>query len=222
MDDFKYATLYVTGICSVLGVASLAFLPSNIGATLCYLLALIPIAFIAVGSTAPGIIAGGLASLKGTSDDKDRREERICRHEAAHFLCGYLCGLPVKNYQITDEGFPCVEFHVSGEENAVSAKRNLSREEIAALSIVAMSGSVAEAMAFERARGGENDLIELNGLFRRSEEFMGAQKQQDYTRWGALAAYQLIKANVGAYEDLVKAFREKKNVAECVAIIESS
>merc|ERR1719273_2380470 len=46
------------------------------------------------------------------------------------------------------------------------------------------------------------------------------QKQQDLTRWGALAAYQLITANKEAYERLVKAFREKKSVAECVSIIE--
>ena len=35
MDDFKYATLGVTVGCSVLGVAALALLPENIGATVC-------------------------------------------------------------------------------------------------------------------------------------------------------------------------------------------
>lgn len=222
LDDFKYGTLYVVGTCSVLGVGSLAFLPPNIGATLCYFFALIPILFIGIGSTSPGIIAGGLAALKGTKDDKDQRDDRVCRHEAAHFLCGYLCGLPIKNYRITDDGFPCVEFHSSAEDDGATSRRELSQEEIAALSVVAMSGSVAEAIAFGKARGGENDLLELNAAFRRCEEFMGAQKQQDLTRWGALAAYQLLKGNEGAYEGLVKAFREKKSVAECVAVIESS
>ena len=59
LDDFKYATLYVTGGCSIIGVAALAFLPENIGATVCYLVALIPILFLGVGSTAPAAIANG-------------------------------------------------------------------------------------------------------------------------------------------------------------------
>lgn len=217
MDDFKYATLYVTGLASVLGVASLAFLPPNIGATFCYFFALIPILWIGVGSSAPGIIAGAVASLKGTKDDQTQQLDRVCRHEAAHFLCGYLCGLPVKNYQVSSsDAIPRVEFH-----EATTMKKELSREEVAILSIVALSGSVAEVLALGQARGGETDLMELNGFFRRSEEFMGAQKQQDYTRWGALVAYQLIMANRGVYENLVQAFKDKKSVEECIAIIES-
>jgi hypothetical protein len=43
LDDFKYATLYIVGGSSVAGVASLAFLPENVGAAFCYLFAVIPI-----------------------------------------------------------------------------------------------------------------------------------------------------------------------------------
>ena len=177
LDDFKDATIAVTLGSTVLAIGSLVLLPQNIGATLCYLFALIPVAFIAVGSSAPGLIAAGIAATQGTADDQEKREDRICRHEAAHFLCGYLCGLPVKSYEITDTGFPCVEFHSSGEGEA--AGRELSQEEIAALSIVAMSGSVAEALSLGEAKGGENDLLQLDQFFRRSKEFIGAAKQQE-------------------------------------------
>ena len=64
------------------------------------------------------------------------------------------------------------------------------------------------------------DLLELEGLFRRSEEFLGAQARQDLTRWGALTAYNLIQKNQDKYEKLVEAFKQKKSVAECVAAIE--
>merc|ERR1712038_1459979 len=101
-----------------------------------------------------------------------------------------------------------------------AAGRELTMEEIAVMSVVAMSGSVAEAMKFEEAKGGGNDLLELNGLFRRCEEFLGASKQQDLTRWGALAAYNLLNGNKDAYEKLVVAFKEKKTVSECIAVIE--
>jgi len=221
LDDFKMSLLYVTIGSSIGAVASLV-VGGNIGSTLCYLFALIPIIFVGIGSSAPGIIAAGIQATRGTSEDEQVRNDRICRHEAGHFLCGYLCGLPVKNYEITDTGFPCVEFHPSTDMSAVNAQRELSQEEIAALSVVALSGSVAEALTYEEAKGGQNDLLELEGLFGRSKQFIGAAKQQDLTRWGALASYQLIKANMDKYEKLVQAFKDKKSVAECIAVVEGN
>lgn len=222
LDDFKDATIGVVGVSTVLAIGSLAFLPENIGATLCYLFALIPVVYLGIGSSAPGLIAGPIAALKGTADDPSQKEDRICRHEAAHFLCGYLCGLPVQSYDINQEGFPSVAFHASSDPGLVTAPRELTREEIAALSVVAMSGSVGELFQFDVAKGGQNDLIELNAFFRRSKEFLSAQNQQDLTRWGALQAYNLLRENMNAYEGLVEAFKQKKSVAECVQIVESN
>lgn len=218
LDDFKYATLWVTGGSTIAAILSLAFLPPNIGATLCYFFALIPVLFLGIGSSAPGIIAGAIASTRGTADSAEQKMDRICRHEAGHFLCGYACGLPIKGYSLLEEGIPCVEFHPSSEGDT---GREFSADEIAALSIVAMSGSVAEALALGTAKGGENDLLELDRLLRRSEDFVGAQKQQDLTRWGALQSYNILKANEDKYEALVQAFKEKKSVADCVAVMES-
>lgn len=218
LDDFKDATIAVVAVSSVVGVGSLVFLPENIGAGVCYFAALVPILWVGIGSSAPGILAGLIMTTKGTEDDKIERENRICKHEAGHFLCGYLCGLPIRSYQTNDLGFPCVEFHPSKEGEAKG--REFTEEEISALSVVALSGSVAEVLEFGEAKGGDNDLIELNGLFRRSKEFIGAQKQQDLTRWGALAAYNIINANKEKYDRLVIAFREKRTVVECIAAIE--
>lgn len=219
LDDIKDATIAVTLGSTALGIAALALLPENVGATVCYLVALVPVAFLGIGSTSPGIIADGIAMLKGTADDQVKKDERVCRHEAGHFLCGYLCGLPIRSYSITDLGYPCVEFHTTSSGPATG--RELSAEEIAALSVVAMSGSVAEVLSYGEAKGGENDLIELENIFKRSKEFIGSEKRQNLTRWGALTAYNLINANKDKHEKLVEAFQQKKTVAECVAAVEA-
>jgi len=218
-EDFQDLTIAVVLGSTLAGILSLAFLPDNIGATFTYLFALIPIGFIAIGSTSPGIIAAAIKFARGDGGDDDNSEqkERICRHEAGHFLCGYMCGLPIKSYAVSpDTGVACVEFHTSG------TGRELSEDEINALSVVAMSGSIAEIMKYGKATGGENDMLELDSCFRRSKEFIGSAKQQDLTRWGALSSFTMIKTNMSKYEGLVQAFKEKKSLSECVSIIEGS
>lgn len=111
-----------------------------------------------------------------------------------------------------------MEFHPSSESKQ---QREFTKEEIATLAVVALSGSVAEVLTFGKAFGGEGDLMELERLFRRSEEFIGTQKQQDLTRWGALTAYNLIQSNMVKYEKLVESFSMKKSIAECIASIEA-
>jgi hypothetical protein len=221
LDDFKDLTVAVVLGSTLLGILSLAVLPENVGATFTYLFALIPIGFIGVGSVAPGAIAGVIKSSREDKDSADTQRERICRHEAGHFLCGYLCGLPIKSYEISaDTGVACVEFHTSG--SSVPLIKELTDDEIAALSVVAMSGSVAEIFEYGKATGGQNDLLQLQDCFRKSKEFIGAAKQQELTRWGALQSYNFLNSNKDKYEALVQAFKAKKSLAECVSVIEGT
>lgn len=217
LDDFKYATLWVTGGCSVVGIGALAFLPPNIGATVCYLVALIPILFLAIGSTAPVIIANAIASLKGGSgsagDDGVSAQDRICRHEAAHFCCGYWSGLPIAGYSV-EEGAARVEFAV--------ASNQYSSTEVAALSVTALAGLVGEAAKWEKVLPGTGtaDLMQLEDVFRKSSDFLGAAAQQDLTRWGALTATLLLRQNAQAYEKVVEAFARQAPLEECIALLE--
>mmetsp|Transcript_9848 Transcript_9848/g.21965 ORF Transcript_9848/g.21965 Transcript_9848/m.21965 type:complete len:299 (-) Transcript_9848:487-1383(-) len=110
LEDFQDATIAVVAGSTVSAVASLVFLPENVGATLCYFLALVPILWIGIGSSAPGILAGLIMSVRGGTDGGEDRLDRVCRHEAGHFLCGYLLGLPIRSYSIDDAtGVPKVE-----------------------------------------------------------------------------------------------------------------
>lgn len=220
LDDFKYATLYVLGGSAVAGVASLAFLPENIGPALCYVFALLPILFLGIGSTSPVIIANAIAAIKGTDgDDKSvSLQERICRHEAAHFCCGYWCGLPVAEYAI-EEDVARVEFGC--DTTSSNNRRGLSTQQVNGLAVTALAGTVGEALKWQSAEGAKNDLIQLENVFQQSEEFIGAAAQQDLTRWGALTAAMLLKNNAETYEKVVQAFSRQASVEECIAILES-
>lgn len=218
LDDFKYATLYVAGGSAVLGVMALAFLPPNIGATICYLVALIPIVFLGVGSTAPQLIANAIASIKGGGDGASgvSQKDRICRHEAAHFCCGYWCGLPIQDYSTSEGGNPRVEFGVTPSE-----ARGYSATQVAALAVTSLAGSVGEALAWGTARGAAQDLMALQQVFGRASDFYGAAAQQDVTRWAALTATLLLKQNAAKYEQVAQALQRNAPVEECVRILET-
>ena len=234
LDDFKYATLAVTAGCTILGVASLALLPPNIGATVCYLLVLIPILFLGIGSTAPAVIANAIAALKKigknnkSSDNGNNKHnegtlrERMVRHEAAHFCCGYWCGLPIRDYSTAENNVACVEFAVSPSNTQQQQQQQYSPTQVAALTVTALAGLVGEAKQWPKASAGAaDDLWQLqNAVLGRSSEFLGAAQQQDLTRWGALTASLLLKQNAVAYEKVVEAFGRQAPLEECIALLE--
>ena len=74
-EDFQDLTIAVVLGSTVLGILALAVLPPNVGATLTYLFALIPIGFVGIGSVAPGIIAGAIVSARGGGRQGGRRCE---------------------------------------------------------------------------------------------------------------------------------------------------
>lgn len=51
------------------------------------------------------------------------------RHEAAHFLTGYLCGLPIKSYK-ADGGTTLVEFYDSAEGDMGGRALKFTPEEV--------------------------------------------------------------------------------------------
>ena len=215
LDDFKYATVAVLAFSAVSGVASLALLPPNVGATFCYFFALLPILFLGIGSSAPQLIANVLAKMKGEGDASTgqvSRQERVCRHEAAHFCCGYWCGLPIQGYSVRDD--------VSYVEFGVKTDNRLSSTEVAALSVCALGGLVGEATKFGKAEGAGEDLLALQGIFQKSEEFIGSAAEQDLTRWAALTAGLLLRQNAEAYEKVVDAFQRQAPIEECIGILE--
>lgn len=146
------------------------------GVLISYAFYLLPILFVAVGSSAPSLITDSLATLKGRDDS-----ERIYRHEAAHLVAGYLCGLPIIQYQL--DGQPQVEFQDDGARN---------RDAIETLAAVALAGAVAECYYFGSAKGVQGDLKALQRILDSADPPYTPDQQRAATRRAVVNAYTLL------------------------------
>ena len=147
-----------------------------------YLLAGVPIAILAIGSTAPGILFLPIEAFRAATaneEEKRLRSQRVCKHEASHLLCAYVLGLPIQEVASGEKGPRVVVY----DEEAVQQPGVLVQQsQVDALAVVAMSGLMAEADAYGKALGASEDLKLLGGILLRCSPPLPAQKQQDVTR----------------------------------------
>ena len=142
----------------------------------------IPILFLSIGSVAPGLIVGLVSRIEDGKEGKGGNVDatgvnRRVRHEAAHFLVGWLLGLPIADYSVEDQT-SLVEFHPT-QNGELQPGQRLAKGEVDKMCVVALSGAVGEALHFDSAFGGGQDLQTLQRLFLMSEERINAQQQQD-------------------------------------------
>ncbi|KAK1315197.1 hypothetical protein QJS10_CPA06g00571 [Acorus calamus] len=86
----------VVGTTGFLGVIA-GQLPGDWGFFVPYLIGSISLVVLAVGSISPGLLQ---AAIGGFSSFFPDYQDRIARHEAAHFLVAYLLGLPILGYSL--------------------------------------------------------------------------------------------------------------------------
>merc|ERR1719163_1918679 len=134
--DLKTLTVGAFAASAVIGVGGSIIGGDTGGAVywVTYLGAGIPLGLIAVGSVAPGLIGGTIAGIKWKLDPTNTQERRV-RHEAAHMLCGYMCGLPLAGYDAGEGAAPQCEFFDRRDGNyddgkAYEKKRAFTMEEV--------------------------------------------------------------------------------------------
>lgn len=166
------------------------------------------------------------------------RRSAVARHEAGHFLCAYLLGLPVQACELnpvrsmlaTDPNLQLrvgTVFHSPAIE-ALRDGRRARDEDVDSACIVLMGGIAAEAMLNGSAEGGLSDERALQSLVNAhhvaQEPAAGAldvREVRSRARWAAASAVLLLRDHRDAFDALDVALREGRSVSECVEAIEA-
>lgn len=206
----------VVGITGFLGVLA-GQLPGDWGFFTPYLIGSISLVVLAVGSTSPGLLQ---AAIQGLSSFFPDYQERVARHEAAHFLLAYLLGLPILGYSL-DIGKENVNLIDQRLEKLIYSGQ-LDAKELDRLAVVAMAGLAAEGLQYDKVVGQSADLFSLQRFINRTKPPLSQDQQQNLTRWAVLFAATLIKNNKAIHEALMAAMSKKATILECIEAIENA
>ncbi|XP_020089673.1 uncharacterized protein LOC109711162 [Ananas comosus] len=206
----------VVGTTGFLGVIA-GQLPGDWGFFVPYLLGSISLIVLAIGSISPGLLQ---AAIGGFSSFFPDYQERIARHEAAHFLVAYLIGLPILGYSL-DIGKEHVNL-VDERLQELIYSGQLDDKELDRLAVVSMAGLAAEGLKYDKVVGQSADLFTLQRFINRSKPQLSKEQQQSLTRWAVLFACSLLKNNAATHEALMSAMSKKASVLECIQAIENA
>ncbi|EKX50231.1 hypothetical protein GUITHDRAFT_151256 [Guillardia theta CCMP2712] len=227
-EDLKKLTVGAFASSAIIGVLGTAIGGETGGFVywLTFLGASIPLVLVGVGSVAPSLIGGVISGLQWQFDKTNTMERRI-RHEAAHILAGYMCGLPIEGYEV--EPMPMCKFYDRREGNiddveAWKKARPFNEEEVDKLAVVCLSGVMGELSLYERAAGGQQDLEQLQEVYFRaeSEKLRNNRVREETTRWGAMKARTLLEENNDSFMRLCKQLEKGASIEECIASIEAA
>ncbi|XP_075494049.1 uncharacterized protein LOC142531710 [Primulina tabacum] len=207
----------VVGTTGFLGVIAGQILPGDWGFFVPYLIGSISLVVLAIGSISPGLLQ---AAIGGFSSFFPDYQERITRHEAAHFLVAYLLGLPILGYSL-DIGKEHVNLIDERLEKLIYSGQ-LDAKELDRLAVIAMAGLAAEGLQYDKVVGQSADLFTLQRFINRSKPQLSKDQQQNLTRWAVLFSASLIKNNRVLHEALMSAMSKKATVLECIEAIEKT
>ena len=136
-----------------------------------------------------------------------QEQERICYHEAGHFIVAYLSGLGIDEYRIDGEYDSGLSIDT---QNVVMGNALMC----------AMAGTVAEFLRFGDCTGGEVDIgIALDAL--RQSDVKRKDEINAYLRFGTLKALALLRLYRDALDDIAVKMAEDASVFELVRVIEN-
>ncbi|KAM0842248.1 hypothetical protein ACQ4PT_058487 [Festuca glaucescens] len=210
---FLFTVVGTTGFLAVLA----GQLPGDWGFFVPYLTGSISLIVLAVGSISPGLLQVAIGSFSSVFPDY---QERIARHEAAHFLISYLTGLPILGYSL-DIGKEHVNLVDKQLEKLIYSGK-LDQKELDRLAVITMAGLAAEGLEYDKVVGQSADLFSLQRFLNRTKPPLNKDQQQNLTRWAVLIAASVLKNNKAAHDALVSAMSQKATVLGCIEAIENA
>uniref|UniRef100_A0ACD5V328 Uncharacterized protein n=1 Tax=Avena sativa TaxID=4498 RepID=A0ACD5V328_AVESA len=210
---FLFTVVGTTGFLAVLA----GQLPGDWGFFVPYLTGSISLIVLAIGSISPGLLQVAIGSFSAVFPDY---QERIARHEAAHFLISYLTGLPILGYSL-DIGKEHVNLVDKKLEKLIYSGQ-LDQKELDRLAVISMAGLAAEGLEYDKVVGQSADLFSLQRFLNRTKPPLSKDQQQNLTRWAVLIAASLLKNNKAAHDALVSAMSQKATVLGCIEAIENA
>lgn len=210
---FLFTVVGTTGFLAVLA----GQLPGDWGFFVPYLTGSISLVVLAIGSISPGLLQVAIGSFSSVFPDY---QERIARHEAAHFLISYLTGLPILGYSL-DIGKEHVNL-VDKQLEKLIYSGQLDQKELDRLAVISMAGLAAEGLQYDKVVGQSADLFSLQRFLNRTKPPLSKEQQQNLTRWAVLIAASLLKNNKSAHDALVLAMSQKATVLGCIEAIENA
>lgn len=136
--------------------------PTAIRNTVGLLFLSLPFLYMGASTIFPTLALKASASMRSEGEKLSQRN-RLCYHEAGHFLVGYLCGLPILEYSIDDE--QGASLAIATPSITMSFNTPLSSPEqigiiersIGSLLAISMAGIVSESLLFNDCKGGKED-----------------------------------------------------------------
>jgi hypothetical protein len=210
----KPATVIVT-VFSMLSSAILVpqlYLDAQVKNILGIILLLLPFALILLNLVFPGTTLS-----QGNPDScKSSLQERICTHEAGHLVLGYLCGVPILQYDVTGEqdAGTAIDLRIDTQE-ALNEKKGQ-------LLVVAMAGVIAEQIRFGDSKGGAADIPVALEICRLAGIGKDKRQTRGYLRWALIKAITLLRINRDALDKTQELMATGASIEELIQIIEMS
>lgn len=157
----------------------------------------------------------------------EEERKRIIRHEAGHFLAGYLLGMPILNYSLTpwealrqgQMGLGGVNFDLEQIELSFNNAQTMNLV-VERLGTTLMAGIAAEHLLYGEDRGGLEDRRQLRQLLVKAGVPAIAHGQRE--QWAKVQATNLLERNRDCYDNLVQAMAARKSLTECYQIIRAT
>lgn len=228
LDDvgYKYQYVLVGAVVfgTIFGLAS-SQLGGQLGFLLGYASALVPIFIVGIGSIAPALIGDAINRFRYATDQTAR--DKYILQNAAKFLVGYTCGLPVSRFTTGGPSNVCEFFQIrpsekTSEKRPMFSKR-FSEPDIARAAMTCIASNVGECLVYGEASGTTaSDVNLLYELLNSVDPPMKPEDAQNYIRWAALNAHEILSENRPLLTKLTELFREGASLEDCIAAVEES